>query len=210
VPAVKRISRGHLKLRALELLIRFQLQFGKIERPPVPLDDLLRFLGLRLEFDDLSSRFGLEKKLGFTSVETCQIFIDESLDPSEHPELEGRLNFTIGHEIAHWILHRRILDPHLLSADDYLWLERQADWFASCLLMPDWLVLQEWTAKVGYDGPLKIPADMDEVGISNFGSRRAYLEALAEMYADDLAPLFKVSRESMRICLWQMRLLPRP
>ena len=131
--SVPRLTKGQVCLRAFELLCKVQLRFGRIEAPPVSLDDVLKFLGLELEFDDLSARFGVSGHLGFTAVQTRQIFVDESLEPTNHPALQGRLNYTIAHEIAHWYLHRLILNPHLLSDDDNRWLERQCDWFASCL-----------------------------------------------------------------------------
>jgi hypothetical protein len=190
------------------LLSGVEGRFGKIQSPPVPLDNVLQFLGLRLEFDDLSDpRFGLSAHLGFTSVPTRQIFIDQSLDPFDHPKMEGRQNFTIAHEIAHWCLHRRIRNPRLIYGQ--YWLERQANAFASYLLMPRELVLKEWKARVGYDGPLIITPDEETLGIEMFGSRAAFVTELADHYASELARLFKVSLQPMRIRLDELQLLPR-
>jgi hypothetical protein len=209
VPSLRRLTKNQILLGASDLLAKVQLQFGKIDSPPVPLDSILNSLKLQLEFDDISARFGISQHLGCTIVETRQIFVDQSLDPVDHPEMEGRLNYTIAHEIAHWYLHRRIVDPHLLSADDEPWLERQANWFASYLLMPRVLVLKEWKARVGYDGPLIITPDDAVLGIEMFGSRAALVTALADHYASELARLFKVSPKAMRIRLAELRLLPQ-
>jgi hypothetical protein len=196
-------------MRALGLLLKFQLQFGTIDSPPVPLDDILEFLGLRLEFDDIAARFGVSGHLGFTAVQTRQIFIDESLDPMEHPEMEGRLNFTIGHEAAHWVLHRHIPNPHLLPDDERYWVERQADWFASYLLMPPGLVRKEWKARVGHAGALVITPEQEAILIENLGSRAALRMALADQHARALASLFNVSTEAMARRLRELQLLPR-
>ena len=195
--------------RALDLLLRFPLRHGLIERPPVPVDDILAFLGLRLEFDDISTRFGVTGHLGCTIVETGQIFVDQSLDPMEHPDMEGRLNFTIIHEVAHVKLHGAILNPHLLPPDERFWLERQADWFAASLLMPRGLLEKEWRAITGHPGPLTIAPDMKEIAIANFGSTTACLAAIGDDYAAQLASSFKVSREAMRIQLQDLGSLPR-
>jgi hypothetical protein len=209
VSPVQHLSHQKIWFYALELLLGFQLQYGRIESPPVPLDEILNFLGLELEFDDIAVRFERPGHLGFISPETRQIFIDQSLDPFEHPDREGRLNYTIAHEIAHWRLHRLIPHPHLLSVDDNHWLEWQANCFATCLLMPGWLVRREWKATVGRTGPVIITPEKEAMAIEILGSRKAYIEALADQYAAQLAPLFKVSREAMRNRLWELQLLPR-
>lgn len=57
-------------------------------------------------------------------------------------QLAGRRAYTIAHEMAHWVLHRRHLDGDLYcSADDVFRgtgvdIEREADLFAANLLMP--------------------------------------------------------------------------
>jgi hypothetical protein len=209
VPSVQRLTIKQVEWRAVDLWIRFQWQFGRIYSPPVPIDDILKFLGLELEFDDISARFGVSKHLGCTVRETRQIFIDESLDPMEHPEMEGRLNFTIGHEAAHWVLHRHIPNPHLLPDDEKYWVERQADWFAAYLLMPPGLVRKEWKARVGHAGALVIGPEEEAIGIENLGSRSAFLKALEDLHASALAPLFKVSREAMGNRLRELGLLPK-
>lgn len=55
--------------------------------------------------------------------------------------LPGRRNFTIAHEFGHYVLHRRLRESFRCSQGDTLGatggdIERQADQFASFLLMP--------------------------------------------------------------------------
>ena len=60
---------------------------------------------------------------------------------------EGRLNFTFAHEAGHWVLHRNLVNPVSTGGGDRtaifcrareakMPMERQADFFAACLLMP--------------------------------------------------------------------------
>lgn len=46
-----------------------------------------------------------------------------------------RQQFSIAHEIGHWILHEG-MDPQELEKDEYKLMEQDANNFASCLLMP--------------------------------------------------------------------------
>ncbi|MSP96591.1 MAG: hypothetical protein EXR29_05055, partial [Betaproteobacteria bacterium] len=41
-----------------------------------------------------------------------RIVIDESLDPEEHPAMEGRYRFTLAHEGGHWRLHPPYFDTN--------------------------------------------------------------------------------------------------
>ena len=85
------------------------------------------------------------------------MFIDQSLDPYEYPDMEGRYHFSVGHEIGHWCLHRPYLANAGTQADMFTdgepqpavicrtsqakeRIELQADRFAACLLMPSRLV----------------------------------------------------------------------
>jgi hypothetical protein len=74
-----------------------------------------------MEFDDMHqllgdprSGLGLEPNiLGAIFFDAGRIVIDESLDPEENPQREGRYRFTLAHEGGgHWRLHR-----HLFASD---------------------------------------------------------------------------------------------
>ncbi|WP_454766114.1 ImmA/IrrE family metallo-endopeptidase [Cupriavidus campinensis] len=59
-----------------------------------------------------------------------------------HEDAPGRANFTIGHEFGHYVLHRSLEDAFRCSQSATLGLEakkieREADLFASYLLMPN-------------------------------------------------------------------------
>ena len=58
-----------------------------------------------------------------------------------HPDLPGRSNFTVAHEFGHYVLHRKLHEAFQCSQSATLGItgariEREADQFASYLLMP--------------------------------------------------------------------------
>jgi hypothetical protein len=58
-----------------------------------------------------------------------------------HPDLPGRSNFTVAHEFGHYVLHRKLQEVFQCSQGATLGItgariEREADQFASYLLMP--------------------------------------------------------------------------
>lgn len=76
------------------------------------------------------------------AVRAGTILIDERLcDPSKL----GRLRFTCAHELAHWVLHKKLYsgtgdvaayNGNVSSDESHGIIERQADTLASALLMP--------------------------------------------------------------------------
>jgi hypothetical protein len=118
-------------------------------KPPIPVEAIAeRYLEFTLEYDNLEEILGIPDVLGATWVEEKRMVINTSLLGG----VEGRITFTCSHEIGHWILHRKYLfdqftrlhdpgesdQPNVvcrLSASK-LRGEWQADYFGSCLLMP--------------------------------------------------------------------------
>jgi IrrE N-terminal-like domain len=212
----RRLKASTIERRAALLLFEFQMEFGTIEHPPVPVDEILEgHLKLHLEFDNIKARWGHEGIDGLTFPATRQVVIDERLDPFEHPELEGRYRFTVAHEIGHDRLHGHLGGVHALllggapgNIGSDRELEWQADKFASYLLMPKYLVEREWLAVVGHDRPLVIDPAVESVGVRNLGSRAAFIDAFANLHSRPLAELFRVSNQAMRIRLQELGLLP--
>jgi hypothetical protein len=92
------LSPTEIEYAAIMLLIGFgDVRNGGKIKPPVAVEKILeKHLKLTLDFDDLHERLGLPKDgdepevLGALWTDTGEIFIDQSLDPDEHPEREGR------------------------------------------------------------------------------------------------------------------------
>ncbi|MGE3746181.1 MAG: ABC transporter substrate binding protein, partial [Sphingomonadaceae bacterium] len=131
-------------------------------KAPIPIEDIVeKHLKLRVEFDDLHRLLGVPRSglgldpdiFGAIWLDTGKIVIDESLDPEERPAMEGRYRFTLAHEGGgHWRLHRGFVrsdrDQEIMftdvpkpavvcrSSQAKERVEWQADFYASCLLMP--------------------------------------------------------------------------
>ena len=132
---------------ALEVLEGYEILIGDPVRPPIPIEQIIeRYLDLNLSFEDLETRLGVEDVLGATYVKTKRICINEKLLLQD--KNEGRMMFTCAHEAGHWVLHRHYVEQAQRSGqcaegivcrtrNSKLPIEWQADYFASCLLMPE-------------------------------------------------------------------------
>jgi Zn-dependent peptidase ImmA (M78 family) len=155
---------------AVALLGEFAHARGIEVRAPIPIEDIVeKHLKLHVEFDDLHRLLDVPRSapghdpdiFGAIWLEDGKIVIDESLDPDERPEREGRYRFTLAHEGGgHWRLHRPLARPtknqgSLLadrarptvvcrSSQAKERAEWQADFYASCLLMPRKMVFAAW------------------------------------------------------------------
>lgn len=171
---VPRLSERAIEAEATAILERYTKECEPILRPPVPVDELPEMiLKVRLEFDDLRKLLGRNDAIGATWFDTREIYIDQSLDPKDHPRKRGRYRFTVGHEIGHWVLHRRYVpdraaqmalfagrspEPSILcrEANKREPAEWQADCFASYVLMPRDLVLKAWRETRGQSNHRKL------------------------------------------------------
>jgi Zn-dependent peptidase ImmA (M78 family) len=148
---------------AAELLQKFSKATGKPVVAPIPVDDLIeKFLKVKLEVTDLRKRLGVQDVLGATWFDEGVIRVDESIQ-----DQEGRFCFTLGHEIAHWHLHRPQIEaekiapmlfgqkgdavPNIVcrSSQKKAPAEVQADLFSSRLLMPERMVRDAFKDAVG-------------------------------------------------------------
>jgi len=142
------------------LLAEFSNACGVVIVPPIPIEDIVeKHLKLGFEFDDTHRLFGVPRSgldpdiLGAIFFDDQRIVIDEGLDPDENPSKEGRFRFTLAHEGGgHWRLHRHLFVKDKAQAAMFVDLdvpsficrssqakepvEWQADYYASCLLMP--------------------------------------------------------------------------
>jgi hypothetical protein len=213
----RRLTARTIERRAAILLVEYQAKYGYIERAPVPVDDILEvYLQLHLEWDSLA-RFGIENAHAVLDAATRTVTVDERLDPTDHPEMNGRYRFTLAHEIGHWRLHPKAHNIHsqpsssdtrfVGSDEEFEW---QADKFAAYLLMPEYLVRREWADVYGTDAPFEVTPDMEAVGRENLGSKAEFFNALAAAKSEPLADRFGVSMPAMRIRLQELRLVPRP
>lgn len=222
-----------IEAQAMDVLRQYSGRFGLTLRPPIPVDDLPEeLLQVRLEYDDLRKMVGRDDVLGAIWFDKREIYIDQSLDPTDHPRRRPRYRFTVAHEIGHWVLHRRVVLDRAaqLTFLDFLFedelpeksilcreanarepVEWQADRFASYLLMPTELVLQTWKKVRGQSAPWVFDQATYRAAAAN-GLTGPYDEVARTMMrhvASDLAPKFEVSVEAMQIRLEDMGLLAK-
>jgi hypothetical protein len=217
-------------------------------KAPIPIEDVVeKHLKLRVEFDDLHRLLGVPRGgsglepdiFGAIWLETGEIVIDESLDPEELPSLEGRCRSTLAHEGGgHWRLHRGLVLANHSQAclfgdapqPTVVWrssqakerVEWQADFYASCLLMPRKLVFEAWHKAFGTHNPViyEQAKHLPEACRPYWKGLRHIGEIIRELWepehdylfdriAGRFAPAFGVSKQAMRIRLETLGLLLR-
>jgi Zn-dependent peptidase ImmA (M78 family) len=225
------------------LLAEYEFARDVTITPPVPIEDIVeKHLKLRFEFDDAHTMLGFPRTsgqeadiLGAIFFDERRIVIDESLDPVENPAKEGRYRFTLAHESSHWRLHRSLFatNPNQIPLFDQpavpsficrlsqreVRAEWQADFHASCTLMPRKLVLAVWNEMFPDQKQrvLQPTASIDHpfVEIARFDRGYPCVEIAEtddialDRFARPLAKRFLVSPIAMRIRLEKLGLLQR-
>jgi hypothetical protein len=225
---------------AAVLLAEYAQARGVVIKPPIPVDDIVeKHLKLGIEFDDMHQLLRVPRSgagfdpdiLGAMFFDERRIVIDESLDPEENPSKEGRYRFTVAHEGGgHWRLHRHLFakdpaqtsffegpaQPSIVcrSSQAKEPVEWQADYYASCLLMPRKLVFAAWD-RMFPDRKQRVLqpttsivhqyVEVERIPINNSAADDYVLES----FACPLAQLFLVSPIAMRIRLEKLGLLLR-
>ncbi len=232
-----------IERNAETLLADYEYARGRTLEPPIPVEDIIeKHLKLRIDFDDMHALHKVPRPAsGETDILGAiygngSIFIDESLDPEENPSKEGRYRFTLAHEGGgHWRLHQHLImensaqtsfldeacEPKFIcrSSEAKRREEWQADFYASCLLMPRKMVFDVWDEffpdrkqrvlqpRVPIEHPfVEIPRVRASVG--DFDISGAEDEAL-DRFCRPLAERFVVSPIAMRIRLEKLGLLYR-
>ena len=207
------LSKQTISKKATELIDGFQAMAGYEVKPPIPVEDIIeRYLGLRLIYDDLTRIFRQEV-LGAVYVEARTICINERLFESGS---EGRLVFTSGHETGHWVLHRQYANnqetsktkkPSIVcnpkNAKEPI--EWQADYFSSCLLMPERDIRQAFEEVCAAE-PLIVKSSMAD---KNNSGEQPYLEQWPFISAAmcEAGGFSNVSKHAMIIRLQDLGLL---
>jgi hypothetical protein len=228
---------------ATALLAEYAQARNVVIAPPIPIEDIVeKHLKLGIEFDDMHQllnhpRSGLDPDiLGAIWFDDRRIVIDESLDPEENPSKEGRYRFTLAHEGGgHWRLHRHLFakDPAQVSffnepacpsvvcrsSQAKEPVEWQADFYASCLLMPRKLVMAAWDEMFPDRKPRVLqpatPIEHPFVEIDRMrrGSSGTYFtgsdDLILEHFVKPFADRFLVSAMAMRIRVEKLGLLHR-
>ena len=127
---------------AAQLVQAYEKELGTRINPPIPVFEIIEFLGYNLDFRS-DGFYKDNNNLGGLHIDEKLVVINENL-----AEQEGRMHFTAAHEIGHIRLHVPIFmkqkaKENILCRKDEGFegtkknpREWQADTFAACLLMP--------------------------------------------------------------------------
>jgi Zn-dependent peptidase ImmA (M78 family) len=148
-------SASEIELKSKKLLTTFLPEYFTSVKP-TPLTSIVNFLKTQynIVFNfDVTLGFNLNNNRIFGACNPIKrvIFIDSAIKQDEH-----KFNFTLAHELGHLSLHRKIKITHEPDDDnsdvetirensfykkelksDSDWIEWQANYYASALLMPD-------------------------------------------------------------------------
>jgi hypothetical protein len=226
IKAVPFLTREQIEDQAADLLLSYGAKYGVVSKPPIPADEILNIhLKVSFDFDDLPGLLKVDADVfGATWLDERQVIIDESLDPTNHPEMIGRYNFTVGHETGHWQLHRVYFenDPNqqqLFQVDRAPAIvcrtsqakesiEWQADFFSSCLLMPRMMILESWKNIHSLDC-ISIE-ELRKMSANGSGYSGAISDdAMIEQFCKPLSREFQVSPIAMRIRLETLGVIVR-
>ena len=144
------LKNSTIEKESINLLNAFNNKTGQRLSAPVPVFDIIEYLGYDVDF----RKDGIYKDknmLGGTLIDQKTIEINENL--SDH---EGRMHFTAAHEVGHIVLHvplhkqkneKDVSEHRIISRKDSGFEgnkknpeEWQADKFAAYLLMPSKLI----------------------------------------------------------------------
>ncbi len=142
------LSRAEIAQAAEGVLAGYGEQTGEAVMPPVPVEEILEsYLGLHYQYLDLERITGVAGALGATYVQKKFVVLSNTLLAERS---RGRAAFTLAHEAGHWVLHRQYVKtvtrtdgpktPETIfcrARDAKKPMEWQADYFASCLLLPE-------------------------------------------------------------------------
>ena len=212
------ISDSDIEHATQELLRKYSKKSGVVVRPPIPVDDIIEgYFKLDLAFTDLRDMLGIPDVLGATFLKEERVFIEESL---ELDGKEGRIVFTMAHEVGHWYLHRPLIEMEqvtapLFGAKDVPEqpaivcrsgqrgsAEIQADRFAARLLMPTADVRAAVKALYGDQRPTW-------EHVEEMRKNREFDEKLHALAAEVIAQggFTNVSNEAMRYRLLDLKLV---
>jgi Zn-dependent peptidase ImmA (M78 family) len=148
------ISDNEIESQACALLNGFESKYGKIIKPPVPIDRIIEaYLDLWIDWDVIEDT-DEQKILGLLNPNTKKIQLNER-HRSHFEDYLGTEAYTKAHEVGHWDLHiaknnEAVQLTLLLPTESPAYLcrnlkfdkrEIQAEKYAAYLLMPHYLII---------------------------------------------------------------------
>ena len=149
----------------------------------IPIEKLIEAFGIEIEYqyltkdgqkilgklictDGVTPYYDMDQqKYLFLEVHANTIFVEARLLEQEN---QGRYHFTLAHELAHWILHKEEIvsaqnEAAFIDGLHNTRMEKQADYFASALLMPVQAIKKYYYSIQGKGyNKIELIADMSE------------------------------------------------
>jgi len=193
---------------AIDLLRKYEAWKGSRLTPPIDIDDIVEgYLKIDLQLVDLKELLAMSDVLGATWFEDKIIRIDSSLE-----QKEGRLSFTMAHEVGHWWIHRPIYEMDKVTLPMFVYEEHmqpkpaivcrsnrkkdpaewQADQFAAMLLMPGSMMRVSISSLQGYGAVQVDDLENNRVNVAENPNLRAVAKQVIES-----AEFTNVSTEAM-------------
>lgn len=159
------IHKRDIEREAAHLISSYEGKYG-VNSVATPVDSIAEhYLGLTVDVLEMEGDI-----LGCIDIHNKAISINQSLDPFNNENMVGRYNFTLAHEVGHFLLHKELVRPVmpnlfgegiieqpkniLCRTSEYKEdIEWQADYFAAALLMPINRIKEQWALFMGNTEP---------------------------------------------------------
>lgn len=176
---------SYISAKDIESIAEKVLTQAGIDVPPVRVDSIAEFnCGLEFGWRNLDKYSLSGEVLAAIVIQDEKIYLNESKERELKNNL-GRRNFTIAHELGHWFLHKDLAQEKLFGVEGKVIIcrglniktdnrERQADIFATHLLMPERFVREQL---------------------------KSFAPELSEYDLKRMANIFQVSKQAMKIRL---------
>ena len=202
---VKYLSYEQLGEEAYKILRKFNCE----TIIPVPVEKLIdnEYQINIFPFPNLFKTFDIN---AITSIDLKIIYVDEY----SYKNLEEAYRFTLAHELGHIILHKKIYVRFSINSiedwrnfiinveeREYEYLEIQANNFAGHFLVPHKLLEKYFK--------IELSKLIKKISSSNFKAlrREDYLDVAVSLISSRLSPIFRVSRQVIKIRLEKSHLI---
>lgn len=234
---IPKLSKQDIEAKSLEVLTNYNNEM-LIHPQQVPIEEIIETFGIELDFKKIGVK---DEVLGLTvfndgylnindnSQEISMFFKENTIVIDEHllnTSLEHRLRFTFAHELAHWLLHKKLFsNPEQIELDtprelkiycfkkclSDFWkfemletnsnrdlLEWQANYMASTILMPK-------PTFISYYKQLLMEMNIRQ-NYLYYDKQPCNLKNY-HYIIDKLSFIFNVSKETVHIRLYKLNLL---
>jgi Zn-dependent peptidase ImmA (M78 family) len=207
MPKVSYRKSKTIENKANEILLQAQKLGFYDSKSFTPIDLIVeKIFKLQIKFANLNQDFA--GVLGAIDFINSVIWIDNSLNYIEPYNSidEARCNFTIAHEIGHYVFHKKIYEQsedvalfHDENNPKTKMIETQANMFAAYILMPEKLIKIKWSEITNKlkSSAQKIAPETSHFFTWNQIDDDEQTEEIKQRVISEMAKFFKVSKEAI-------------